>query len=40
MLYKVDVSHAFRNIKLDPSEYDLLGLHHADWYIDTYIPFR
>ena len=33
MLYKVDVSRAFRQIKLDPSGYDLLGLCHVSWYI-------
>ena len=27
-LYKVDISHAFRHVKLDPKEYDLLGLRH------------
>ena len=25
--YKVDISRAFRHIKLDPKEYNLLGLH-------------
>ena len=39
MLYKIDISHAFRHVKLDPREYDLLGLHHLDWYIDTCLPF-
>ena len=36
MLYKVDVSRAFRHVKLDPSEYDLLGLCHVNWYVDTF----
>ena len=28
MFYKVDISRAFRHVKLDPLEYDLLGLRH------------
>ena len=39
MLYKVDVSQAFRHVKFDPSEYDLLGLCHVSWYVDTCLPF-
>ena len=26
LLYKIDLSRAFRHIKLDPSDYNLLGL--------------
>ena len=26
LLYKIDVSHAFRHVKVDPGDYDLLGL--------------
>ena len=26
-LYKIDISRAFRHIKVDPLDYDLLGLH-------------
>ena len=37
MLYKVDISHAFRHIKLDPFYYDLLGHHRL--YVDTCLPF-
>ena len=36
MLYKIDISRAFRHFKLDPIDYDLLGLRH---YIDTCLPF-
>ena len=25
--------------KIDPKDYDLLGLHHLDWYLDTCLPF-
>ena len=38
MLYKVDVSLAFRHIKLGPSEYDFC-LCHPSWFIDTSLPF-
>ena len=39
MLYKIDISCAFRHIKLDPIDYDLLGLHHERHYIDTCLLF-
>ena len=39
MLYKVDANQAFRCVKLDPSEYDLLGLRNVSWYIDTCLCF-
>ena len=39
LLYKIDVSHAFRHIKVDPGDYDLLGLHWHHMYADTYLPF-
>ena len=35
MLYKIEISRAFRHVKLDPREYDLLGLRHVDWYIQS-----
>ena len=38
-LYKIDISRAFRHIKVDPLDYDLLGLHWRDVYVDTCIPF-
>ena len=38
-LYKVDTSRAFRHEKLDPRDYDLLGLRHVNWYVDTCLPF-
>ena len=38
-LYKIDVSRAFRHVRLDPHNYDLLGL---NWkgvmYVDTMLP--
>ena len=38
-LFKVDVSHAFRHVKVDPGDYDLLGLHWRGAYVDTCLPF-
>ena len=38
-LYKVDVSHAFRHVKVDPGDYDLLRLHWRGAYVDTCLPF-
>ena len=39
-LYKIDVSRAFRHVKLDPSDYDLLGLSWNDvTCMDTCLPF-
>ena len=37
-LYKVDISRAFQHIKLNPSEYDLFGLRHDVYYVDTCLP--
>ena len=28
MMYKIDISHSFRHVKLVPMDYDLLGLCH------------
>ena len=39
-LYKVDISPVFRHVKLDPFEYDLLGLRHDRYYVDTCLPFK
>ena len=38
-LYKAYISRAFRHVKLDPRDYDLLGLHHNNWFLDTCLPF-
>ena len=39
-LYKIDISRAFRHVKLDPSDYDLLGLVWDNvMYVDTCLPF-
>ena len=39
-LYKIDISRAFRHIKVDPLDYDLLGLHWRYVYVDTCVLFR
>ena len=33
-IYKTDISRAFRHLKMDPFDYDLLGLHWNSTYID------
>ena len=39
-LYKIDVSRAFHHIKLDPHDYDLLGLKwDGSFYDVTYLSF-
>ena len=39
-LYKVDISQAFCHVKIDPLNYDLLGLKWCDvTYFDTCLPF-
>ena len=38
-LYKIDISRAFCHVKIDPLDYDLLGLHWQDAYLDTCLPF-
>ena len=39
LLYKIDISRAFRHVKIDPRNYFLLGLKHQDYYLDTCLPF-
>ena len=39
-LYKNDLSRAFKHVKLDPKDYNLLGLRLNDLYIDSRLPFR
>ena len=40
MLYKVDISHAFRHIRIDPRDIDLLGISHNNLFLDQSLPFR
>ena len=40
-IFKVDISRAFRHIRIDPGDIDLLGLPHRDkLYLDLSLPFR
>ena len=39
LIYKIDISRAFRHIKIDPSDYNLLGLSFNSYFIDTCLPF-
>ena len=38
-IYKIDVSRAFRHLKIDPGDYDLLGLHWNAVFFDMCLPF-
>ena len=38
-LYKIDLSRAFRHVKLDPKDYNLLGLRLNGLFIDSCLPF-
>ena len=37
-IFKVDISQAFRHIRIDPGDIDLLGLTHRD-QLDLSLPF-
>ena len=40
LLYKVDLERAFRNLRVDPFDYPLLGLQwNTDVYVDVSVPF-
>ena len=39
LLYKVDISRAFRHICIDPGDIDLLGFHYKHMYLDGSMPF-
>ena len=39
MIYKIDIKRAFRHVKLDPRDYDLLSLRHDGWSLDTCLLF-
>ena len=36
LIYKIDISRAFRHLRIDPGDLDLLGIKHKDYY--TSIP--
>ena len=39
LLCKVDISRAFCHVKVDPGDYDLLGLQWHGFYVDTCVTF-
>ena len=39
LLYKTDVSREFRCVRIDPGNFDLLGLYWHDAYVDMCLPF-
>ena len=39
LLYKIDISRAFRHVKIDPRDWFLLGLKHENYFFDTCLPF-
>ena len=38
-IFKVNISRAFRHIRIDPGDIDLLGLHRDKLYLDLSLPF-
>ena len=38
ILYKVDISRAFRHVRIDPGDVDLLALQHKGLYLDENLP--
>ena len=39
LLYKVDISRAFRHLRIDPGDINLLGIVHNNLYLDGSLPF-
>ena len=39
LLYKVDISHAFRDLRIDTEDIDLLGIKHHHLFLDGSLPF-
>ena len=39
LLYKIDISRAFRHLIIDPGDIDLLGLKHQNYFIDGSVRF-
>ena len=40
-IFKVDISRAFRHLRIDPGDVDLLALQHRDkLYMDLSLPFE
>ena len=39
LIYKINISIAFRHVKIDPADYKYLGLHFEKYFIDSCLPF-
>ena len=39
LMFKIDISRAFRQLKVDPGDIDLLGLKQEGYFIDQSVPF-
>ena len=39
LIYKVNISRAFRHIRIDPGDIDLLGIYHKSLFLDGSLPF-
>ena len=39
LVYKIDISRAFRHLTIDSGDIDLLGLKHRNYFIDGSLPF-
>ena len=39
LLYKVDISWAFRQLKRNPGDLDIMGPNHLSYFIDQSVPF-
>ena len=39
ILYKIDISRAFRHLRIDPGDLDLLGFYHNNYYFDGSFAF-
>ena len=39
ILYKIDISRAFRHLRIDPGDLDLLGFYHNNYYFDGSLAF-
>ena len=40
LLHKVDISRGFKHMKMDPSDFDQLGLNWDGYFFDSCLPFR
>ena len=38
-IFKIDISRAFSHVKIDPGSYNLTGLYHNSYYIDSCLAF-